>query len=154
MGKKIPKQMKRRDYSGSYQNTSIDCFQLSNDESMVAIFSLIAYSFNSLVHPMSNPEKAQNLNFWRIFSASDTFSQICAGIPRHWTSIGNAHVIQPLWSHCFLQYQYLAIVDNLLWPFILSGFFRNIVNFVSKFYRRGRFKFTEIVPDSIVYIPS
>lgn len=83
MGKKIPKQMKRRDYSGSYQNTSMDCFQLSNGESMVAIFSLIAYSFNSLVHPMSNPEKAQNLNFWRIFSASDTFSQICAGIPRH-----------------------------------------------------------------------
>lgn len=83
MGKKIPKQMKRRDYSGSYQNTSIDCFQLSNDESMVAIFSLIAYSFNSLVYPMSNPEKAQNLNFWRIFSASDTFSQICTGIPRH-----------------------------------------------------------------------
>lgn len=83
MGKKIPKQMKRRDYSGSYQNTSTDCFQLSNDESMVAIFSLIAYSFDSLVHPMSNPEKAQNLNFWRIFSASDICSQICAGIPRH-----------------------------------------------------------------------
>lgn len=55
MGKKIPKQMKRRDFSGSYQNTSMDCFQVSNDESLVAIFSLIAYSFNSLVHPMSNP---------------------------------------------------------------------------------------------------